>query len=117
MTWIDNTLRQTATLWTVSSVDAYNDPTWATPVSLAPTNSNKGVRWEHRSERFINAQGDEDHSRAVIYSLYQAAVGDWLYLGASTEADPEDVTGADQIRHVSEVPDQRARWTLYRYML
>lgn len=116
MSWLVNNMRQTATWWALSSRDDYGDPTFSTPVSLAP-GTDTGVRWENKVEKFISQGGDEDYSRAVVYCTTELAVGDYLYLGTSTEADPDDVDGADQIRMVGAVPNIRNRYTLYRVLL
>lgn len=117
MTWLNGYLLQTGTLWQVSTRDKYGDETFGTPVSLDPANSNYGIRWENKVEKFITAGGDESHSRAVVYTVYAVSPGDWLYLGTSAGSDPEAVSGADQVRHVDKVPDLRNQYSLYRCLL
>lgn len=112
-------LLQTATHWVRSSAqfNKYGDPNFSAPVTLAP-GTNTGVRWETLTEKFINAKGDQDQSRAVVYSGTTAfEVGSYLFLGTSTASDPETVSGADQIRHVEQIPDIANKTTLYKAVL
>ena len=109
---IGRTLKQTATYWAPSSTpfNEYGDPNLATPLPIK-------VRWEDRAERFINMKGDEDHSRAIVWTLREVVVGSYLYLGDVTTANPETVVGADQVRRVEFTPDIKGRVFLYKLFL
>ena len=117
MSYLDRMCRQTATHWVLSSYDAYSDPTFATPVTLALA-SGTGVRWENRVEKYRTAAGDEDQGKAVVWSaVTEFAVGDYLYLGTSVTTNPESVTGADRIKAVEKIPDVRNRNVLWKAIL
>lgn len=66
------------------------------------------VRWEDKQELFINAQGKQELSRAVIYDgENDYDVGGYLYLGAESGLDsnhenPEIIDGAYKIKAVSK---------------
>ena len=109
--------KQSATLWVYSSTDSFGDPSYAAPKRLSPSNGN-GIRWENRTEKFLRSTGEEDLSRAIVWSSTTAfTVGSYLYLGSSTATNPETVTGAAQILHVDSVPDVKGLNTIYRAVL
>lgn len=89
---------QTATYWATPVADGYGGHTFTAPVSLT-------VRWEERTERFINPQGDPEYSRAIVILGQDVTVGGFLYLGSSAEADPTDVQNAFRIRAFEKVPN------------
>lgn len=109
-TSIERSLKQTCTYWAASSYDAYGDPVFAAPVTFK-------CRCETKTEKFINAKGDEEQSRSILYTQTAVAVGGYLYVGTSAATDPETVTGADQIRHVDGTTDIKATTTLYKAFL
>lgn len=117
MSFIDRDCTQTVTWWARQSIDQFGDPSFAAPIALAHASGN-GVRWQSRSEKFINPNGDEEQSRAVVWSATHAfGVGDYLYLGSSVVVNPESVDDADQVRQAEEFPDIRNRKTLYKVFL
>jgi hypothetical protein len=111
MSWLHHLIRQTATYWPLSSVNQYNDPVVGEPDEVE-------VRWEDRIELFIDTMsGDQVQSRSIIYTEEELAVGGYLYLGISDEADPLELEGADLIRRVDMVPDVKGRDKLYKVYL
>lgn len=81
------------------TIDDYGDYAHADPVEL------KG-RWEERAELFINSDGNEQRSNAVVYLSGDVEIGDFLLLGfaASSTANPEDETGARQVLAFQKIP-------------
>ena len=107
---IGRSLRQDATYWAYSSTNKYGDPTFATPVDVT-------VRWEARNVVFTDKNGEQTHSKAIVYCMTSLAVDGYLYLGTSTATNPESVSGADRIRRVDATPDIRATTNLYKAYL
>jgi len=97
MSFLTRNLKQTATWWARSSVDSYGDPTFAAPVQIP-------VRWEQRTELFVNARGEEKRSNSIVYLDRDISIGDFLYLGTSTATDPTSVLGAQQVQDFRKVP-------------
>lgn len=89
---------QTATYWATPVADGYGGHTFTAPASIT-------VRWEERTERFVNPQGEPEYSKAVVILGQDVTVGGFLYLGTSTEAHPSDVSGAYRIRAFEKVPN------------
>lgn len=118
MSYLDRLLKQDATRWELTGFSEYGDPTFNTPQFLSPDDQ-QGVRWENKSELFIDTKtGDQSHSRAIVWSaVTEFAVGDYLYLGESSAANPESVSGADRVRYVEKVPDTKGRNFLYKAVL
>ena len=110
MSFLHRLLNETATYWAVTGFDQYTDPTLATPVTM-------NSRWEAKTELFIDKNGEQAHSRAVVYTDTSVATGGYLYRGTSATANPESVSGADLIRCVQEVPDIKNRVSLYKAFL
>ena len=110
MSFLHRLLKETATYWAVTGYDEHTDPTFAAPVTM-------NARFETKVELFIDKNGEQAHSRAVVYTDTSVAVGGYLYRGTSATANPEAVSGADQIRCVQEVPDVKNRVSLYKAFL
>lgn len=97
MSFLARNLLQTATLWTRGSVDSYGDPTFAAPVSLL-------VRWEQKTELFINVRGEERRSNSIVFLDRDVSIGDFLFLGTSTATDPTAVLEAQQVQDFRKIP-------------
>lgn len=97
MTFLTRNLRQTATLWTVASVDSSGDPTFNTSKTVK-------VRWEERTAIFATAAGEEAVASAVIFMAEDVDPGDFLFLGTSIVADPTDVTGSREVQAFHKIP-------------
>ena len=97
---ITRCLVQDVTHW-VSTADGYGGYTFAAPVTL------KG-RWEDRAETFRDTRGEEATSDTVVYLDTDVAFPDYLFLGISTTADPQTLSGAHQVRQFRKIPNLRA---------
>ena len=97
MTFLTNNLRQTVTHWERNAVDSSFDPSFATPVTL-------DGRWEDRTIKFIGRGGGELDSKAVVYLGSDVAIGDYLFKGTSTTADPTTVTDAHEVMDFRSIP-------------
>tara|TARA_R100001086_G_scaffold205990_1_gene121793 strand:- start:113 stop:439 length:327 start_codon:yes stop_codon:yes gene_type:complete len=65
------------------------------------------VRWEERAERFLDTNGEEVVSRAVIWVKEDVDIGGYVYLGSSILTDPTDLDDAYPIRQFFKIPDLR----------
>ncbi len=110
MSWVDRNLKQAVTYWPPSTADAYGRSTYGPPVKI------RG-RWEDKVELFIDAQGREDRSEAVVYVSRDVVNGGYLYLGVSTNADPTVVAGAKEIRQTGKSPTLKANSFARKAML
>jgi hypothetical protein len=102
-------LKQSATHW-ATVPDGYGGYTYSTPKILR-------CRWENKQEVFRKPNGDESVSEAVVYLDAKVEVGDLLYLGETTAADPYTLTGVYEVRQYNESPDLRALQTLRKAIL
>jgi len=91
-------LKQDITHWSLSGVDGFNEETFATPVVLK-------ARWEDRASKVLNPEGTEIISNSRIYLAKDVKVGDYLFNGVTTTADPKSVLGACLVLNFRKVPD------------
>lgn len=100
-------LNQTAVYWGSPQDDGYGGRFFASGVEI-PT------RWHHRQELFVDAEGREQRSHAVVYVSSDLDIGGYLYLGtlaslsSAQEGDPLLVAAAYEIRAVGKSPNLRA---------
>jgi len=100
-------LRQTTVYWGNPQNDGAGGRTFDEPVELS-------VRWEQRQELFVDANGQESTSKAVVYVDRDVDIGGYLYLGdlddlsSTEEGDPLTVDGAYEIRSFKKLPDIKA---------
>jgi len=92
-----NGLNETITHWAVTD-NGLGGMSYALPVQL------RG-RWEDKNELFRNVAGEEAVSDAIVYLSQDAAIGDWIFRGASVDATPP--SGAREIRQFFKSPDLR----------
>ena len=101
-----NALKQTAVYWGSPVSDGQGGRTFADAVEV-------DVRWEERQELFIDPQGQEKQSSAVVFIGQDVVVGAYLFLGdlddlgSAEEGDPLNVDGAYEIRQRTKIPDHR----------
>jgi len=87
----------TATYWTQGMPDGFGGYSWGSPIEYS-------VRWEDRNEKFIDEEGVEKLSQAVVYTNQDLAVGDYLYKGSSAASDPTTLTDAYPINQTAVTP-------------
>ena len=103
MSWITTNLKQTACYWANPVSDGIGGYTYDDPVELL-------VRWQDSSKKFIDANGEEKVSQAIVFVGQDVDVGGYFYLGdlddlsSAEEADPETITGAYRIRALQKSP-------------
>lgn len=98
--------KQDAVYWPISSVDNYGQPVLGTPVQIR-------CRWEDRNEEFVDVNGTQLLSSAVVYVDRDVVPGGVLMLGTLadiTDADnPKENDNAYEIRRFDNLPDIRAK--------
>ncbi len=98
MSWTTENLNESITYWDATGVDNFGDPTFASPISIK-------AKWEERTELFINAEGQEERSRSVIYVDSALISGGYLFRGISVVADPRSVDDAYLIKDYRKISD------------
>ena len=96
MVWTTDNLKESITYWDATGVDNFGDPTFATPATVK-------AKWEERTELFINAEGQEERSRSVIYVDTLLISGGYLFRGISVVADPRAVDDAYLIKDYRQI--------------
>lgn len=99
---VANGYNQQATYWGAPTQDGYGAWHFSAPQSLL-------VRWENTTEEFVDQQGADRISRAIVWipETLDPEIGGYLYLGDSAEADPTTLKSAWAIQRVDEIPDLR----------
>ncbi len=90
----------TATYWAPPTPDGFGGGTYPAPVEIA-------CRWEDKPELFIDAEGREQQSAAVVYPDRELLVEGWLVQGSSAEADPHNAAGAFEIKAARKITSLR----------
>ena len=103
-------LKQTVTYWAPSTFDKFGDPSFVAPTTFV-------ARFESKNVVFTDKNGEQSHSKAIVYSTTVVAVDGYLYLGTSSTTNPESVSGADRIRRVDIDPNIKDTVTLYKSYL
>ena len=103
---LTKSLKQTCVYWGSPATIGYGGYSFSEPVELA-------CRWEARQELFINAQGKEERSQAVVYLSQDVDLGGYLYLGEiddfdSSAPDPQNVAGVKEIKSLKKIPNMKA---------
>jgi hypothetical protein len=95
-------MKQDATYWAPGTNDGNGDLDFSGVVPVAVV-----CRWQEDTELFIDSNGQEFRSNAVVYTTTPVKLRGYLALGTYTEADPRDVEKAYEIRKVIETPSLR----------
>ena len=100
---LTKSLKQSCVYWSSPTADGYGGYTFNDAVEL-------NVRWEDKQELFINAQGKEERSQAVVYLDQDVDMGGYLYLGDlddldSSDPDPQNIANAKEIRAFQKIPN------------
>lgn len=106
MSIITRMRKQTLCYWGSPVPDGYGGSTFAGAVELS-------CRWEDKQELFVNPQGKEVLSQAVVYVSQDVDIGGYLYLGEESDLDsdhtnPQIISGAREIRQFGKLPNLRA---------
>ena len=111
--------RQNAIYWPPAGADGYGQPTYGELVELILTDGgvNYRVRWEDKSEQYLDAQGTTRTSSAVVYvpalpGPAEIVVGGYLWLGVradlTDEVYPRNNPGAGEVMRFEKIPNLKA---------
>lgn len=93
--------RQTCTYWSSPIQGGFGDITFGTPLLLK-------CRWEDSNETFTNANGEDQVSRAIVWTFEKLDIGGYLIKGDSTsQPDPTQLNTSLVIARSDEIPDLR----------
>ncbi len=87
----------TATLWVSSGVDSAGEAQYGSPMAIS-------VRWEQREQEFRSEDGSTRRASNVVYLGQDVKIGDFMYLGTSTEVDPRDEEDALRVQEFRKIP-------------
>lgn len=98
---ISSLLNQKTVYWPLSGIDGYGKRTFGTPQELS-------CRWGDKQVLFIDKDGNEVRSQAVIYLSTEVDLGGYLYQGTeagldSDHSDPYQIDGAREIRGFEKI--------------
>lgn len=108
---ISRLLKQDITYWELSSIDGWNKPTFESSPEYI-----KG-RWEDKAELYLDKEGQEKISNAIVYLDQDVELGGYLYLGTSLELDPTLVDNAYEIKYIHKVSDIKGTTFLRKIIL
>lgn len=93
--------RETITHWPVTGTDSYGSYTFGTPVTMR-------ARWEDSQTKFINTEGEEVVSRAVVTLTRPVSALDYIARGDLSSYDaPSQSIGAYQVRGYNRTTNLR----------
>ena len=104
---LNRKLNQTAVYWGNPVNDGQGGRTFDDPVEVS-------VRWQQKQELFIDANGQEVRSMAVVYLAQDIVLDGFLYLGTLNDisgaeaADPMTIANAFAIRNFERIPNLKA---------
>lgn len=115
--------RQNAIYWPPAGVDDYGLPATGQLVELIllPGGGNYRVRWEDKTEEFLDSAGAKVLSTAKVYVPQlpdgsEVLIGGFLWLGdranLTDEVAPRNNPGAHEIRRYEATPNLKATETL-----
>lgn len=89
---LERLMHDDVTHWPIGGSDGFGGFMFDPPVTFK-------ARWEDKNELFIDLQGEQVTSRAVVYIPSEIPVGDYLALGDKTAiADPTTIEGPFRVR-------------------
>lgn len=120
--------KQNAIYWPPSTFDDYGHPVSAPFVELVlvPGVGNFRVRWEDKSEQYLDAIGTTRTSSSVVYvprlpDGTEVAVGGFLWLGDAADLTdplaPSGNPGASEIKRFEKLPNLKNSQQLRTVML
>jgi hypothetical protein len=107
-TFIQNALKQKAVYWGNPVNDGTNNFTFDTPVEI-------DCRWQDKAVLFVGANGEQDVSRSIIYTIDDLVLNGYLYLGtldelydvaesSAYELNPKEIDNAFIIKNIDKSP-------------
>ena len=90
-------MTQDATYWPPGANDGFGGTSYGAPAAIK-------CRWQDKAELFRDAEGREVTSSAIVYPDQELSVRGYLLLGESVASDPQQVSGAREIRQAGTSP-------------
>lgn len=103
-------LTSTITHWSFSSNDGYGGVSYSAPTQLLG-------RWQDEANLFNDTDGEEFVSDAIVYTTTELDCNDWLYLGTSAQANPQNQNKAYRIRNCQKTQTPNGSIIVYKYIL
>lgn len=100
--YINRNLRQDITYWPPGSPDGFGGVSYGTPAARLG-------RWEDKSDLFIDTDGQEVRSIAIVYLKEDVSLQGYLFLGTSTASNPTLINRAFEIRAFSKIPNLQGK--------
>ena len=100
-------LKQTAVYWGNPQSDGSGGHTYDDPVEI-------DVRWQHKQELYVDTNGQEVKSAAIVYTDQDIDMDGYLFLGSladlssAEEGDPQTVDDAYRVGAFSKTPNLKA---------
>lgn len=92
---------QQITYWSPGEQSGFGGYTFSSPQLLL-------VRWEERTDKFLNSVGEEKIAKAIVYTPTECAVGGYVAKGDQTAtSDPTTLSIAFEIQRADSIPDLR----------
>lgn len=110
MTWYARLLRSRCTYWGPPLKNEFGDRTYPSPATLS-------CHWEEKAQLFIDRNGVQSHSHAIVLVESEVEIDGRLFFGESEEDNPDNETGSDTIRMVERVPTIRVDILTYKALL
>ena len=94
---------QTGVYWAFSSAGGYGGHTYVAADEIS-------LRWQDKQQLFIDQNGEQKLSSAIVWLNQDVTIGGYLYLGAESTLDsshdnPEIISGAKRIEAFSKIPN------------
>ncbi len=93
---VKQNLKQTAVYWSPGVKDEHSRVTFNAAIEIL-------VRWEDKTETFLDSEGRESISKAIVFTDRELARDGYLFLGAestldSDHSDPAVITDAHEVK-------------------
>lgn len=89
---------QWATVWKPTALDAYGNPSWASPTQIK-------VRWEHADRRFITENGHEQRGQNAIYFERKGLIEQQDYIAEGKHTATSPINGAWEVKRIRITPN------------
>lgn len=96
--------------WWEATPDGFGGSTFSSPVVL-------NGKWQDRVEMTMSGSGKEIVSRAQVWVDQDVNIGDYLFSGESTSADPTTLDGAYPVMDFRKTTDLRSLVILRKAVL
>ena len=108
---LESHMNDETTHWPVGGSDGFGGFTFGTPVKF-------NTRWEDKNVLFLDLNGEEEVSNAIVFTPTQIPIGDYLALGdLVATADPTTIDGTFRVRASNRSTDLSALRSINKAVL